>query len=151
MDNTESKQSENITGIAIDNTQPQLPENYFLTLQAIQTLIKTKCDTIITKDDPILMIVPILNSYIHSILRLHSAHENAVQKIIMDKTKEFITAVKETTELYNKTLSETSVQAVGGIMANHEKGLQSHKTAVFIATAISVVSVLTLIVILIVK
>ena len=120
----------------------QLSDELGLKYEDIKNLLAMKHDTILSLDDPILMMVTIMNAYLSELEKLHSNHNKAVTKIMTSQTAGYISGVKETTDALSKTLADASVEAIHKIFDSHTKALHLTRINGWWCTAIITVSVL---------
>ena len=57
---------------------PALPDGIGLTLDDVRALLAKEHETIVPKDDPMLMIVTLLNAYLGEVDKLHARHGKAL-------------------------------------------------------------------------
>lgn len=107
--------------------EPELPDGIGIDLDDIAVMLALKHDTAISRDDPILMLVSICNSFLGEVQKLHAKHNEALTQIITARTKEYITGVQKTTDAFSKTLSEASVEGIRKIFEEHASALQASK------------------------
>ena len=107
--------------------QPELPDGIGISLEDIAVLLAMKHDTSLSRDDPVLMLVTICNSFLGAIHSLHEKHNGALTSIMTARTKEYIASVQNTTDALTQTLSDASVEAIRKIFAEHASALQASK------------------------
>ncbi|MDR0549480.1 MAG: hypothetical protein LBI10_08775 [Deltaproteobacteria bacterium] len=78
-DNSEDNTNNNDSILNFD-----IPEGFGLNFDQIRMLILTKNDTSISKDDPIMMLVSILNVYLSELHKLHTFHANAAKSVLIE-------------------------------------------------------------------
>lgn len=130
---------------AADESMPQLPDGIGISYEDVAVLLAMKCDTSLSKDDPVLVLVSICNVFLGEIEKLHQRHNEAITKIIASNTKDYIASVKSNTDAFVKTLSEASVEGIREIFEKHATALQAAKTNMRWCTAICAVSSLVLV------
>ncbi len=128
--------------------QPELPSGYGISLEDIAVLLAMKHDTSVRKDDPVLMLVTICNSFLGAVQSLYQKHNTALSSILTARTKEYISGVKNTTDALSKTLSDASVEAIRTIFDEHAFALQASKRnarwCALIVAASTVANIITL-------
>ena len=110
-----------------EEPQSQLPDGIGISLEDIAVLLAMKHDTSVSRDDPVLMLVTICNSFLGAIQELHHKHNGALTSIITARTKEYIASVQSTTDALTKTLSDASVEAIRKIFEEHASELRASK------------------------
>jgi hypothetical protein len=91
---------------------PQLPDGIGLTLDEVRSLLATKNSITVSPDDPILMMVTLLNSFLTEEEKLLDRHRKALTSILTDKTDIYIKAVEQTTASLSESISTSSVHEI---------------------------------------
>ena len=107
--------------------EPELPDGIGIDLDDIAVMLALKHDTTLSRDDPVLMLVSICNSFLGATKKLHDQHNEAMTQIITARTKEYIASVQKTTDAFAKTLSDASVDGIRKIFEEHASALQASK------------------------
>lgn len=97
-----------------------------LKYEEVRALLAEKHDSGLSLDDPILMLVTILNVYLSELEKAHLAYNTALGDILAAKTGEHIAKVKEAASLLEKAVSESSVNAVNAAFTAHDTSLRRH-------------------------
>ena len=106
---------------------PALPDGIGLTLDDVRALLAKEHETIVPKDDPMLMIVTLLNAYLGE---------------VAGKTDAYVKGVQGATDAWAAQLSASSVEGIRKVFAEHAGQLQSLKSGMWYAAAIVAVSAL---------
>ena len=69
---------------------PALPDGIGLTLDDVRALLAKEHETIVPKDDPMLMIVTLLNAYLGEVDKLHARHGKALAALMAGKTDAYV-------------------------------------------------------------
>ena len=117
---------------------PALPDGIGLTLDDVRALLAKEHETIVPKDDPMLMIVTLLNAYLGEVDKLHARHGKA----LAGKTDAYVKGVQGATDALAAQLSASSVEGIRKVFAEHAGQLQSLKSGMWYAAAIVAVSAL---------
>lgn len=91
---------------------PQLPDGIGLTLDEVRSLLATKNSITVSPDDPILMMVTLLNAFLTEEEKLLDRHRKALTSILTDKTDIYIKAVEQTTASLSESISTSSVHEI---------------------------------------
>jgi hypothetical protein len=91
---------------------PQLPDGIGLTLDEVRSLLATKNSITVSSDDPILMMVTLLNAFLTEEEKLLDRHRKALTSILTDKTDIYIKAVEQTTASLSESISTSSVHEI---------------------------------------
>jgi len=113
-----------------------------MSLKAVGDLLATTHNTIVPKDDAILMIATLLNAYLGEVQKLHTRHENGLGKLMADKTEAYVSGVNGAVEQLSTSLTSASVEGIRKVFDDHAATLNSFKNAVYWAAAIVSVSAL---------
>jgi hypothetical protein len=121
-----------------ENNQPEspLPEAGGLSLGQVQALIAREHAAGIDKNDPLLMIVTILNAYLGELQKLHERHSKGLAKLMADKTDAYVSGVHASIGQLTESLSSASVEGIRKVFDDHAARLNAFKNAVFWAAAI---------------
>ena len=107
--------------------EPELPDGIGIDLDDIAVMLAMKHDTSVSRDDPVLMLVSICNSFLGEVEKLHKKHNEALTQIITARTQEYIAGVQETTDAFSKTISDASIEGIRQIFEEHASALQASK------------------------
>jgi hypothetical protein len=105
----------------------ELPDGIGISYEDMAVMLAMKHDTSMGLNDPVMMLVSIINSFLGEVTKLHDKHNEALTHIITARTKEYIASVQNTTDALTQTLSEASVEAIRKIFAEHASALQASK------------------------
>ena len=109
---------------------PILPDGIGLSYEEVRKVLQGKHGKI-ENDDPILMLITLLNAFLAEEEKLLDRHNEALSRIISDRTDGYIKAVEETTASFGKSLSSSSLEGITKVFeANGQKMEQfrSHMT-----------------------
>lgn len=120
----------------------QLPEGIGLSHEDVQALLAAKNETIVSRDDPILMMVTMMNAFLTEEEKLLARHNKALTGILAAKTESYVREVKKTTDSLSESLSQASLAGVRAIFETHGAKLERFRTALFWASAIVTFSAL---------
>lgn len=104
---------------------PQLPDGIGLTLDKVRSLLATKNSITVSSDDPILMMVTLLNAFLTEEEKLLDRHRKALTSILTDKTDNYVKAVEQTTASLSESISTSSVHEIKKIF--QENGAMIHR------------------------
>ncbi|GHV49833.1 hypothetical protein FACS1894168_0130 [Deltaproteobacteria bacterium] len=119
-----------------DNTVPGM------SMEAVHTLLTKRHNTSIPENDPLLMIVTILNAYLGEVQKLHARHEEGLARLMAEKTGEYMKGVNTAVDQLSTSLSSASVEGIRKIFDDHAAKLNAFKSAVYWGAAIVTVSAL---------
>lgn len=103
--------------------------------QARELLIKTHGHNI-GQDDPVLMLVTLLNAYLGETDRLQDRHNAALTKILTEQTGKYVTEVKKTTEALSAQLTSTTVEAISSTFQKFIVAQKQHRRDLLWLTSI---------------
>lgn len=125
---------------AASKPKPALPDGRGLKYADIRAMLAEKHGVGVTLDDPILMLVSILNVYLGEFQDAHQAYNKALGDILADRTQEHIAKVQETAEQLEKAVSETSINAVKAVFMAHDASLRRHNICMLWLTGVMVLA-----------
>jgi len=89
-----------------------LPDGVGLTLDEVRALLAAKNSVTVTPDDPILMMVTLLNAFLAEEEKLLERHRKALTTILADRTDGYVKAVEQTTASLSESLSNASLEEI---------------------------------------
>ncbi|MDR3176656.1 MAG: hypothetical protein LBU06_09020 [Desulfovibrio sp.] len=107
-----------------------------MNLEDVRALLANMHNTSIPENDPLLMIVTILNAYLGEVQKLHARHEQGLSRLMAEKTDTYVSGVKVAVEQLSASLSSASVEGVRKVFEAHAATLNSFRYAVYWAAAI---------------
>jgi len=122
-----------------------------MSLKDVGDLLATTHNTIIPKDDAILMIATLLNAYLGEVQKLHARHEDGLARLMAEKTDAYVSGVNEAVKQLSTSLSSASVEGIRKVFDDHASRLNAFRTAVYWAAAIVSVSALFNVVVFILR
>lgn len=130
------------TAPLVEKAAPTLPDGIGLSLEDVRALLAREHETIVPKDDPMLMIITMLNAYLGEVDKLHTRHSKALTALMADKTDSYVRGVQEATDALALKLSASSLAGIRTVFADHATRLESFKNAMWYAAAIVAISAL---------
>ena len=107
---------------------PLLPDGVGLPMENVRKLLAEVHESVVSKDDPILMVVTMLNAYLGEVQALQKKHETGLSRLMADKTDGYVKGVKEAVSLLSESLSSASVEGVKAIFSEHDSRLKAFKS-----------------------
>ena len=108
--------------------EPLLPDGIGLSIEKVRDLLVKVHDSKVSLDDPVLMVVTMLNAYLGQVQGLHTKHEAGLSRLMADKTDDYVRGVKEAVSLLSESLSSASVEGIKAIFAEHDTRLKAFKS-----------------------
>lgn len=121
---------------------PQLPDGIGLTFDQVTVDLAAKHKTIVAKDDPILMVVTVLNAFLNEEEKLFNKHKEALTGVLSDRTQEYVRTVQETTASLGACLSEASLEGIRKIFEAHGQKMERLRSNMIWLAAIAGTSAL---------
>ena len=121
---------------------PMLSDGIGMSLDQVMADLAARHKTIVSKDDPILMVVTILNAFLTEEDKLLDKHNMALTGILSDRTKDYVLAVQETTASLGDCLSAASQDGIRNIFEVHGEKLERFRSNMTWLAAITGVSAL---------
>jgi len=127
-----------------EEVMPHLPDKQEIALdyEYVRGLLAAKHNTAVGLDDPILMMVTLINLHLDELEKLTKRHNEALTKIMADQSRKYIAGVKTTTDDLGKVLAENSVEAIREIFNSHGRALHTNTNNAIWCAGIMAVSVL---------
>jgi heterodisulfide reductase subunit A-like polyferredoxin len=131
-------------------TAPEAPP-LGLDFKQARDLISTTHNAAIPENDPLLMIVTILNAYLGEVQKLHARHEEGLTKLMAEKTGIYVQGVQDSVKQLSDSLSSASLQGIRAVLAEQADTLKAFKQAVFYAAGVVAVSALVNVAVFVLK
>ncbi len=91
-----------------------------LDLEQVRNLVMQQNNEILGKDDPLLIMVTILNAFIGEQEKVNDRHHNALVRIMSESTDKYITGVKNSVDTLSNELSNASVGTIKEVMQQED-------------------------------
>lgn len=115
---------------------PELPDGVGLSLEEVRTLLAVKNSTSVSPDDPILMIVTVLNAFLAEEEKLLDRHRKALTSILTERTDGYVKAVEQTTSHLGESLSSGSAKEMSRLFSENTVRMERFNSSLFWLTAI---------------
>lgn len=115
---------------------PELPDDIGLTIDGVRSLLATKNSVSISPDDPILMMVTLLNAFLTEEEKLLDRHQKALTSILADRTDNYVQAVQQATANLGESLSSSSLSEIKKIFMEHDGSMNRFRSSITWLTAI---------------
>ena len=119
-----------------EKAKPLLPYTHGMTLEQISSLITEMHKTVIAKNDPILMVVTMLNAYLAEVEKLQARHEKGLTRLMAEKTDEYVSGVQAAISQLSTSLSSASVEGIRKVFDDHAATLRTFKSNMYLAAVI---------------
>ena len=117
-----------------------------LELEQVRNLVMQQNNEVLGKDDPLLIMVTILNAFIGEQETVNERHHNALVSVMGASTDKYITGVKKSVDTLSNELSTASVDTIREVMQQEDlrrvKHNQNMKWATLIIGASALVNVI---------
>jgi hypothetical protein len=120
---------------------PILPDGIGLSHEEVRKVLQGNHGKI-ENDDPILMLITLLNAFLTEEEKLLDRHNKALSRIISDRTDGYIKAVEETTTTLGKSISSSSLEGIARIFKAHGLKMECLRTNITWLAAIAATSAL---------
>lgn len=121
---------------------PLLSDGIGMSFDQVIADLAAQHKTIVSKDDPILMVVTILNAFLTEEEKLLDKHNMALTSILADRTNEYVLAVQNTTASLGDCLSSASQDGIRNIFEVHGEKLERFRSNITWLAAIIGISAL---------
>ncbi len=119
-----------------------LPDGIGLSVEDVRVLLARKHETSVPKDDPILMVVTILNAFLGRQDELQKKDEKALAAFMSEQTTAYVRGVEESVAGLSKTLSGATVEGIGKAVGDMAANLAGHRSTMYLCTAVMALSAL---------
>ncbi|MCL2791127.1 MAG: hypothetical protein FWD79_10850 [Desulfobulbus sp.] len=120
----------------------QLPDGIGLDHEQVAQLLAEKSKTIVSPDDPVLMLVTLLNAFLAEENKLLERHKEALTHVLAARTDKFVGSVESVATELGRTLSASTLAGMQTTFAEHKMALAEHKAHVQWLSAIAAGSAL---------
>jgi len=140
---TDQQQLTEETNLSVSeaSSMPLLPDGIGLSHEEVRKLLQGNHGKI-ENDDPILMLITLMNAFLAEEEKLLDRHNKALSRIISDRTEGYIQAVQETTAALGKSLSSSSLEGITRIFEAHGLKMERLRTNMMWLAAIAATSAL---------
>jgi hypothetical protein len=107
-----------------------------LSIGQVQALIAREHAAGIDKNDPLLMIVTVLNAYLGEVQKLHERHSKGLAKLMAEKTDGYVQGVRAATDALAEKLSSASAEGLKEVFRQQDARLASFKNSLIWLAAI---------------
>jgi hypothetical protein len=108
----------------------ELPNGIGLTIDGVRYLLATKNSVSVSPDDPILMMVTLLNAFLTEEEKLMDRHRKALTSILADRTDHYVQAVEQTTANLGESLSSSSLSEIKKIYVEHDGTMNRFRSSI---------------------
>lgn len=125
-----------------ENEHSSIPSGIGLDIDQVRALLAEKHETVVGKDDPVLMICTLLNVFLGEYEKLDERLQAGMKRLLAEKTKEYLDGVTSVADSLSETLSSASVEGLKNLSDSTTQKVASLRTSLIFATAIIAVSAL---------
>lgn len=119
-----------------------LPDGIGLSVEDVRALLARKHEITVPQNDPLLMVVTILNAFLDKQDALQKKHEKALAAFMGEQTAAYVKGVEESVASLSKTLSGATVEGISKAVGEMAASLAGHRSAMYLCTAVMAVSAL---------
>ena len=121
---------------------PELPDGIGLSLEEVRMLLAMKNSASVSPDDPILMIVTVLNAFLSEEEKLLYRHRKALTTILTERTDGYVKSVEQTAVNLGESLSSASAAEMSRLFSENTLKMGKLNQSLFWLAAIVTVSAL---------
>lgn len=99
----------------------------FLTYDNVIKSVRDISNLTLEKDDPILMLVPILNAFLNEQKKNNTIYCSSIKSAITESTKKYVQQVYETTSSLGDLLKNASISEIRIIFEKYNASLRRHE------------------------
>lgn len=113
-----------------------------LEIDQVRALLAEKHDTVVGKDDPILMICTLLNAFLGEAEQQNTRLQSGMKRLLAEKTGEYLEGVNSAASGLSETLSSASVEGLKNLSDSTTEKVASLRCSLFYASVIIGISAL---------
>ena len=132
------------SGPASPPPMPQLPDGIGMDLEQVAQLLAEKSKTIVSPDDPVLMMVTLLNAFLAEENRLMDRHKKALTEIFATRLDEYVKGVKATSDELGHFLASSTLAAQQKMFTGHHSAMIWTAAIVAVSALVNVAVFVTL-------
>jgi hypothetical protein len=123
-----------------ESAPPLLPDGIGLDLETVRAMLALKHATVVTTDDPVMMLVTLNNAFLNEYERLLKRHNDALTAYLESAAGKHLEATRQASEAITQGLSATSVGAIQAIIQKHKETMASFQNNMVWLAAITAIS-----------
>lgn len=121
---------------------PLLPDGIGMNLDQVAALLAEKHKTIVSKDDPLLMVVTVMNAFLAQENALMDRHKQALTMVMADKSEGFMRAAQKAVEQTGEIFASATVESMKQAIQGHHKAMDEHRKTILWLSALITLSAL---------
>ena len=122
--------------------EERVPDGFGMSVEDVRALLAKKHDVSVPQDDPILMQVTILQVFLEAQERLQKKHEIALAAFMGQQTTAYVKDMEKSLTSLTETLSGLTMEGIRKAVADFVANLATHRSAMYLCTAIIALSAL---------
>jgi hypothetical protein len=120
--------------------QTPLSDGIGLDLESVRILLAQKHETVVSADDPVLMLVTLHNAFLAEYEKLLDRHNKALTAMLAEKTDGYVSGVLAATQGLTKDLSAASIESIRTVLRDHGAVLAAFRNQLTWLSAIVAIS-----------
>mgnify|MGYP003623232730 CR=1 FL=1 len=120
--------------------EPVLPDGIGLSLDDVRALLAKKHETVVAADDPLLMMVTILNAFLAEQQKQNDKWQGGMRQLLADKTDEYVSGVQTATDSLAEKLQAVSAQSMQNSFQTFRDSLNNFKSTMIVLSAVVAIS-----------
>jgi hypothetical protein len=124
------------------DARADVAEKSGLNLEAVRLLLSKTHNAAIPENDPLLMVVTILNAYLEEVQKLHARHEKGLGKLMAEKTDDYVAGVNSAVEQLSASLSTASADGIRKSFDHFSSALHTFQSTMYWIAAVVALSAL---------
>lgn len=110
-----------------DSLKNSFADGFGMSIDDVRALLAKQHETIVPKDDPLLLTVTILNVFLEHLEKLNQKQLKSMNNLLTERTEAYINGVKDTIDGLSQTLQSITVEGIKDTQEKHRLHLQSFK------------------------
>lgn len=125
-----------------EDDRSSIPSGIGLEIDQIRALLAEKHETVVGKDDPVLMICTLLNVFLEKSEKQNARLQAGMKKLLAEKTGEYLEGVNSVGDSLSESLSSASIEGLKNLSESTTKKVASLRASLTYASAIIAISAL---------
>ena len=112
--------------------EERFPDGFGMSVEDVRALLAKKHDVSVPQDDPILMLVTILQVFLEAQARLQKKHETALAAFMGQQTTAYVKDMEKNLKSLTETLSGLTMEGIRKAVADFVANLATHRSAMYL-------------------
>jgi hypothetical protein len=151
IDFTEISQNDPQEGSGTAPEKQKYPDGLGLSIDEVKALIAKENKTIVDDDDPVLLIVTILNAFLHENNTMNEKYQKALKNMFSEQADGYCEQMQSVTNALKETLTSLSVEALNETHTKNMSKLAEFRRDISWLSALAFISALVNVIVFIIR